>query len=141
MFQKFRIFFQALVVLAVMIFVVPTFAKRDGKHLEKLTKELGLTSEQQEKIKALHNHEQIKSQREVMRKAHEELEQAMKSPATDEEVRIKYTNLERAQSEFSKLRFEKVLAIRAILTPEQRMNFKGMAKDGEFKQRKRKRSY
>lgn len=139
MFQSNNIFFRAVLASALMIFAVPAFAKRDGKHLERMTQELGLSVEQQTKIKALHQGEQIKAQREVMRNAHDELEQAMKSAATDEEIRAKYSNLEKAQAEFSKLRFEKVLAIRAILTPEQRLNFKGMAKDGEFKRHKRKR--
>ncbi len=128
-------FYSATVASLLLIFATPAFAKRDGRHLEKLTKELGLTTEQQEQVKAVHGKDraQIKKQREVMRTARKELEQAIKSSATDEEIHGKFSQLEKAQAEFSKLRFEKVLAIRSILTAEQRLNFKGMGKQRGFK--------
>ena len=45
---------------------------------------------------------------------------------TDDEVRVKFANLEKLQAEFAKARFDKILAIRAILTPEQKEKLKGM---------------
>lgn len=141
MIQYNKLFYQAILASLLMIFAGPAFAKREGKHLERMTKELGLSTEQQEKVKALQDKDgqQIKNQRQLMHAAHKDLEQTLKSPATDEEIRAKFSQLEKAQAEFSKLRFEKVLAIRAILTPEQRLNFKGMGKEGGFKHHKKDR--
>lgn len=131
-------FYCATLTSLLLVFATPAFAKRDSRHLEKLTKELGLTTEQQEQVKAVQDKDgaQIKKQREIMRTARKELEQAIKSSATDEEIRGKFSQLEKAQSEFSKLRFEKVLAIRAILTPEQRLIFKGMGKERGYRRNK-----
>ena len=47
-------FYSATVASLLLIFTTPAFAKRDGRHLEKLSKELGLTTEQQEQVKAVH---------------------------------------------------------------------------------------
>ena len=114
-------------------------ARKAEKFLDHITQQLNLTPEQQEKIKAMSGgeSEQMSRKHEVMRTAHDELEQAMKSSASDEEIRAKFTELEKIQSEFAKARLERVLAIRAVLTPEQRTKFKGMG-HGEFKRRGRK---
>ncbi|OFZ28292.1 MAG: hypothetical protein A2622_04105 [Bdellovibrionales bacterium RIFCSPHIGHO2_01_FULL_40_29] len=119
----------------VMGFAIPAVAKSDqrpgfgeGKFIEHMTKKMDLTPEQQEKIKALpgDDSDAMKAKRESMRAAQEDLEQAMKGAASDDEVRVKFANLEKLQAEFAKARFDKILAIRAILTPEQKEKLKGM---------------
>lgn len=98
-----------------------------GGGLRAMMSELNLTPEQTEKAKKIHKdgREGVKGKREAMKKAHEELEVAIKGKATDEEVRAKFATLQKAQDELATARFEKVLAFRAILTPEQRAKMKG----------------
>lgn len=94
---------------------------------ERLTAELNLTAEQKDKLKVIQEEYQknLPSKKEAMGAAHEELNKLLQSGATDDEIRKKFQELQLKQSEFAQARFEKVLAIRAILTPEQRQKFKG----------------
>lgn len=113
----------------------PAFAKGDkgekGKWHEKMAAELNLTAEQKEKMKQVHqtNHEAMRAKRKAMKEARESLQTSLQGTATDAELKKKFEDLEKLQSEFAKARFEKVLAMRAVLTPEQRQKFKGMRKE------------
>lgn len=93
-----------------------------------MMKELNLTPEQKEKLKAIRsqNKGDRKENRQEMKKLREELETAMRGSASDSELKSKFEAIQKKQQEFAKERFEHVLAIRAILTPEQRAKFKGM---------------
>lgn len=95
--------------------------------LRQMVEELNLTDEQKEKAKKIHQdgRDAIKAKREAMKKAHDELEAAIQGKATDDEVRAKFAALQKVQEDFAKARFEKVLALRAILTPDQRAKMKG----------------
>ena len=90
-----------------------------------MIEELNLPAEQKEKAKKIHgDHSDVKEKRQAMKKLHDDLETAMKGAATDDEVRAKFAALQKAQDEFAKARFEKIVALRAILTPEQRSKLK-----------------
>ncbi|MEK7354979.1 MAG: Spy/CpxP family protein refolding chaperone, partial [Bdellovibrionota bacterium] len=97
-----------------------------GGGFRKMTDELNLTVEQKEKAKKIHSEgrEGMKAKRDAMKAIHDDLEKAIKGAASDDEVRSKFAALLKAQDEFSKARFEKVIALRAILTPEQRTKLK-----------------
>lgn len=112
---------------------------REDKMLRKMTKRLGLSADQQEKLKLLKSSDtpDFHEKRKAMKDAHDKLEEAMKGNATEDEVRGQFADLEKLQSDFARARLEKVLAIRAILTPEQRMKFKGMG-HGEFHKKRRR---
>ena len=105
------------------------------RHLAKMTKELNLTAEQQEKIKKLHEaaKDEMKSKKEAMKKAAEEFEASLQGSETGEKIRAQFSKLQSAQDEFAKARLEKILSVREVLTPEQRKNFKGMGPRHGFK--------
>ena len=93
----------------------------------KIKEQLNLTEEQKNKLKEMkdtYGKEAMKKKHVAMEKAQKELEEALKSDATDEKVREKFDALHKLQEEFAKTRFEKILHVRSILTPEQRLKFK-----------------
>ncbi len=95
--------------------------------LPKVKKQLNLTEEQKNKLKEMkdtYGREAMKKNHVAMEKAQKELEEALKSDASDEKVREKFDVLHKLQEEFAKTRFEKILLVRSILTPEQRLKFK-----------------
>jgi Spy/CpxP family protein refolding chaperone len=106
-----------------------------GKHkdkqlygnLKKIKGQLNLTEEQEKKLKetqATYGKEAMKKKHDAMEKAQDELSEALKSDATDEKIREKFAALHKIQEDFATVRFEKILYIRSILTPEQRTKFK-----------------
>ena len=95
----------------------------------KIKEQLNLTEEQKNKLKATketYGREAMKKQHEAMEKAQKELEATLKSDASDEKVREKFEALHKIQEQFARLRFEKILVVRSILTPEQRLKFKDL---------------
>ncbi len=117
----------AVMMGAVLFSSDPALARREGKGMP-MAEELDLTKEQKSQLKEMRekNREQHRARREAMDAAREEMEQALKSDASDKQLREKFEKLEKLQSEFAKERFDHILAIRAILTPEQRAKFRGM---------------
>ncbi|MES2965616.1 MAG: Spy/CpxP family protein refolding chaperone [Bdellovibrionota bacterium] len=105
-----------------------------GGGFKHMMKDLNLTDEQKEKAKKIHgDHSDVKAKRDAMKKAHDDLETAIKGTASADEVRAKFAALQKVQDEFEKARFDKIVAIREILTPEQRSKMKsprGMHKGG-----------
>ena len=102
-----------------------------GKHfygnLKKIKEQLNLTDEQKTKLKdmkATHGKEVMKKKQEAMEQAHKDLKEALKSDASDETIREKFAALQKVQEDFAKTRFEHILLIRSVLTPEQRTKFK-----------------
>ncbi|MCO5144206.1 MAG: Spy/CpxP family protein refolding chaperone [Oligoflexia bacterium] len=122
-----------LVVAALLLPAGEALAKRGGKwDRGKMMSELNLTSEQKDKMKEIRskNKDAIKAQREEMKSAREALEEAMKGNASDGDIRSKFEKVQAVQQKLAKDRFENVLAIRAILTPEQRAKFRDIGIGG-----------
>ena len=94
-----------------------------------MVKQLELTDEQTKEIKAIHekNKEAGKTKRSDLRAAHEALKAAMKKDASDKELWKSFDAVQSARSSMAKAHFEEILAIRKVLTPEQRTKFRGMA--------------
>ena len=95
--------------------------------LPKIKEKLNLTEEQKNKLKETketYGKDAMKKKHEAMEKAQKELEEALKSDASDEKVREKFEALHKIQEEFARVRFEKILVVRSILTSEQRLKFK-----------------
>lgn len=101
-------------------------AGRGEGGFRKMMEELKLTPEQKEQAKKLHSDgkDGMKAKKEAMKVAHDELEKAIKGSASQDEVRAKFDALVKTQDEFAKARFEQVLGLRGILTPEQRAKLK-----------------
>lgn len=98
------------------------------QNAERIVKKLGLTPEQKEQVKAL-----VKSQRDAMKglrdqrkAAREKLESAIKSGAADDVLIANHKELQALQGQASSLHFENMLAIRKLLTPEQKAKFNEM---------------
>lgn len=87
---------------------------------------LQLTDEQKEQFKAIKKKykELLPEKMKAMRNARKELQQALSGDGSEADIRQKFESLQKLQAEFSRSRFEKVLSIRSLLTPEQRQKFK-----------------
>jgi Spy/CpxP family protein refolding chaperone len=101
---------------------------RGGEFHEKMAEELNLSGEQREQLKKVFtNHrEERAGRRKAMKAAREDLQKALRSEASQDEVRKKFSELKKEQDALEIRRFEKVLAIREILTLEQRQKFKDL---------------
>lgn len=96
---------------------------------KKIKDQLDLTDEQKNKLKemkATHGKKAMKEAHEKMDTAQKALEDALRSDASDEMVRVQFSELQKIQEEFAKARFEKVMMIRSILTSEQRAKLKSL---------------
>ena len=97
--------------------------------LKKIKEKLDLTEEQKNKLKdmqATYGKEAMKKKHHEMEQVQKELEDLLKSDASDEKAREKFAALQKIQEDFAKTRFERILHIRSILTPEQRAKFNNM---------------
>ena len=103
---------------------------KEGHEKGQWLQELNLSPEQQQQLAAIKDkyHGEMKKQKKAMKSARKSLKEALKSDASDESLNAQFNKLQGQRAEFAKLRFEKILAIRAILTPEQRKKFEGMRK-------------
>jgi len=127
----------------------------DGPRMERLVKELNLTKAQKEQFKKImKDHKSgIQAKRDQVRAAHEKLRTAMQSDTAEAQLRKLHSEVIKLHGEMASTRFEKMLAIRKILTPDQRKKFKAhfgmgrgkwgkhgkMGKRGKHKQRGKER--
>jgi periplasmic protein CpxP/Spy len=128
------------ILAAITLTVLPANAKgpggpgghgdRKGRMME-MMKDLNLTPEQQKKMKEVNEqkHAVMQEKRKAMQAAREDLHNTLKGTASDDEAKKKFEVLEKAQDEFARARFDHVLAVRGILTPEQRTKFHDKMKD------------
>lgn len=98
-----------------------------GHALREALKSLDLSEEQKTKLKDLRKsateaHKEVRTALKDGRKAMEDL---MKSDAKKEEILSKFEALQTLRNKMARARFEMMLAIRDILTPEQRQKFRG----------------
>lgn len=103
--------------------------KINFSHIKKLKEELNLTSEQKKQLKSMKSKlgkDSMKKKHAEMAKAYKDLEMALQSEASDDDIREKFNNLQKLQEDFARTRFEKILFIRSILTPEQRAKFNSL---------------
>lgn len=101
--------------------------KREGGQRGGMMKELNLTAEQKQKMQELRSgdREKMQNKRKEMQAARDALDAAMKGNASEKEIWGKFDDLQKVQAKFAKERFEKVMEIRSLLTPEQRAKFRG----------------
>lgn len=127
------VFGMALALLVSIVNLKPAEARpgHRGK-MKEIAAELNLTTEQKEKMKEINKDrkETLSPKRKAMKEARESLETSLKGSDGADVVKQKFAALQKAQSEFASARFEKVLAAREVLTPEQRSKFKGLKLGG-----------
>ena len=127
--------FIALVSFLMLFWMASAFAEkpnpeRDHEGKMALFKELNLSDQQKAEMKKIHeqNHDAMKEKREAVKQAKDQLKNAMDSNADDSKLRSYFNALQKAQNSAGEQRFEKALAIRKILTPEQRQKFRELKK-------------
>lgn len=101
-------------------------AKGGGHKWKKMKSELNLTAEQETKIKGIHQaaKENRKASKEKMKQAKKTFEELLKSNASEPEIQAAFMKLQELKNEKAKTRFTSMMAIRQVLTPEQRANFR-----------------
>lgn len=99
--------------------------RRPERGKARLMQELNLTSEQTQQIQAIRNQYQDRiSQRwQAARQAQRELVDLMAGTASEAQVREKHRQVETLKQQVSQIRFDSTLAMREVLTPEQRRQF------------------
>lgn len=93
---------------------------RMGANLENLN----LTPEQRQQLQAVRQQYQSRMEqtRNQLRTAKEELRQMMSGTASEDQIRAKYQQVRELENQMASLRFESMLAMRSILTPQQRQS-------------------
>lgn len=103
-----------------------------GAHLKKVLEELNLTDEQKTKIKEVRegHGKAMKQSRASLKEARQAMEEAVKSDASKGDLLKKFESLQELRNKMGKARFEMILAVREILTSEQRQKFGSTFKEG-----------
>lgn len=101
--------------------------RRGGGELERLN----LSSEQRQDIEDIRNQYQEETQglRQEMREAKQQLQQLMSSNASDGDLRSQHDRVTDLHQEMAQTRFEQMLEIRSVLTPEQREQWAGQMQE------------
>ncbi|WP_072623154.1 Spy/CpxP family protein refolding chaperone [Spirulina major] len=88
----------------------------------RFAEQLGLSDAQRSEIEAIHSQAKADSEamRTQMQAAHEQMQTLMASDATDAALRQRHDQMQALHQEMGDRRFETMLAIRNVLTPEQR---------------------
>ena len=98
---------------------------RHGKHMKKVLEALDLTEAQKTKIKEIRKSgkDSVRNKREDARKHHEELHAAMLAGKSKAELSAMHEKIIAGKTAMMRARFEQMLAIRDVLTEEQRAAF------------------
>lgn len=88
-------------------------------------KDLNLTPNQIQQIQAIRKQSRgkIAQKRQALRQAQQQLQALLASTASKQQVQDKYNQVRTLRQELADAQFENTLAIREILTPEQRQKF------------------
>jgi periplasmic protein CpxP/Spy len=107
----------------------PSDGQRDGRGEDRpnLLAELGLSPEQVQQIRRM-NQERRPTMMQAQRRMHEAnqaLDTAIyRDAVSDEEFQTRLKEVQTAQSDLARLRFENELAVRRVLTPDQLVRFR-----------------
>lgn len=91
----------------------------------RLVQELNLSPEQTRRLEAIQTQyrDQISQRKQAARQAEQELRALLAGTASTEQIRDKYRQVETLKREAAQVRFDSMLAMRDVLTPEQRRQF------------------
>ncbi|HEY9653093.1 MAG TPA: Spy/CpxP family protein refolding chaperone [Coleofasciculaceae cyanobacterium] len=103
----------------------------------RLMEELDLTSEQQERLQTirLQYHNEISQHQQELGQSTQNLGELMAGTASVDQIRTQHKQVQAISHQLEELRFESLLAMREVLTPEQRQRFATMMQQrrGEFR--------
>jgi len=93
---------------------------------DKILRKLNLTEEQKKKLAEMRKQEKesMRALREKVKAAREKFEQSLNADVSSADLKNVHQNFQTAKTEMANARFEKILKIREILTPEQKKKFK-----------------
>jgi periplasmic protein CpxP/Spy len=96
-----------------------------GPPVDEMKQDLKLTDEQVTKIRAIHKERREASQTACMKamNAREDLREAMQSSATTDQLKKKFGEEQKLKEACATTHFDEILAVRDVLTPEQRKQF------------------
>ena len=96
--------------------------RRGKRGMKQIFQKLNLSTEQQERIKAIREEskQSNSSLRQEMRQAREEMGKLMASDTNDDELKQQHEKIQTLKQQLGTQRFETMLKIRQVLTPEQR---------------------
>lgn len=114
-----------LLALSLTLFAINTAHAKGDRKRGKVFKELGLSSEQMDKVKSLRKEDKGsgKEIRKSIKEKREQIKKAFASSASDSDLRALHEDIKKLRLQKDDARFEKMLKIRSILTPEQRVKF------------------
>ncbi|MCL1472335.1 Spy/CpxP family protein refolding chaperone [Argonema antarcticum] len=98
---------------------------RPDRQMPRWIQELNLSQAQIQRIQQIHNQYKDRMSQSVqsLRQAQQELQTMMASTASQDQLRDKHRQVEAIDQQVRELRFESMLAMREVLTPEQRRQF------------------
>lgn len=98
----------------------------------RLFRQLDLTEEQRTKLAELRKEKSAKmeSLRKQMKAAHEKMKAALEADSSDEALKKAHQEVRDVRAQLEDMRFESMLAIRKVLTPEQRKKFADLKQKG-----------
>ncbi|MBR8826364.1 MAG: Spy/CpxP family protein refolding chaperone [Gomphosphaeria aponina SAG 52.96 = DSM 107014] len=101
---------------------------KENPHGDRLLEQLNLTEEQKQQMEAIRQkyQEQISQNMENLRLAQQELQQMMTATNSNDSLRAQHQEILQLRQEVDTLRFESMLELREVLTPEQRHQFASM---------------
>jgi Spy/CpxP family protein refolding chaperone len=146
---RYRQYIAATMVLALSIglpvtytFIQPALAQDIGEAPGKVLQQLNLSNDQIQQIKAIRsrNNLEIRSSRQRLRQLQDEMQSLMSGTSSSEQIRAKFNELQSARQQASKLQFEQMLAMREVLTPQQRSQLAQLVKQRKDNRRERTRN-
>lgn len=102
--------------------------RHGGEGIKKLTEKLDLTDEQSTQIEAIHEKysQQNQQSRQELQQAREKMRSLLTSNATPNQLRQQHQEMQDLRQQLGNSRFESMLEVREILTPEQRQKMAEM---------------
>jgi periplasmic protein CpxP/Spy len=148
--RKFTRYISAALALALAIampvtftFTQPSVAQDFAEAPGKVLQQLNLSNEQLQQIKAIRerNSSEIRSSRQRLQQLQQETQNLMSGTAPSEQVRTKFNELQSLKQQVSKLQFEQMLAMREVLTPQQRTQLAEIVKQRRGNRRDRQKKH
>jgi len=131
-----------IIMITVLGVLLSTTAYAKGKDFRKkhkqIFKQLNLTKEQRSKMKTLraNNKGSMKSLRQQKKKIRQQMNTALSSNTDESKLRSLHSEITKIHGQLKDAKFERMLAIRKILTPEQRTQFFELKKQMRKNRRK-----
>ncbi|MFN3360657.1 MAG: Spy/CpxP family protein refolding chaperone [Pseudanabaenaceae cyanobacterium] len=115
---------------------LPRWEEKRGRLLE----ELNLTPQQKQQLDTIRqqSQSQLETLRQRKRQLRQEMDQLLSSNASEQQLRAKFQEIQAVKAEMDEIRFNQTLAMRQILTPEQRTRWQELMIQRDYKRHRPK---